>query len=45
MGFATVILGDLINLADKKRIVANFKKINFIFVKTLSEAIKILGGK
>jgi len=45
MGFATVILGDLINLADKKRIVANFKKINFIFVKTLSEAINILGGK
>ncbi len=45
MGFETVILGELINLEDKKRIIANFKKINFIFVKTLSEAIKILGDK
>jgi len=45
MGFTTVILGDLINDTDKKRIKTNFKKLNFIFVNNLSEAIKVFGGK
>ena len=39
------ILGDLINDTDKKRIKTNFKKLNFIFVNNLSEAIKVFGGK
>ena len=45
MGFDAVILGEPINLSDKKRLLENFKKIKFIFVKNLSEAIKILGDK
>ena len=45
MGFDAVILGEPINLSDKKRLLENFKKVKFIFVKNLSEAIKILGDK
>ena len=45
MGFDAVILGEPVNLSDKKRLLENFKKVKFIFVKNLSEAIKILGDK
>ncbi len=40
MGFKELILGDLSSEEEKKRILNNFKKIKFIFVKNISEALE-----
>lgn len=45
MGFQQVVLGDFGSLTDKKKIVDNFKKLKFVFVKSLSDVIKDLFGK
>jgi len=45
MGFKEVILADIANDKDRAKVINNFKKINFIFVKNLSEVIKEVFGK
>ncbi len=45
MGFKEVILADIANNKDRAKVINNFKKINFIFVKNLSEVIKEVFGK
>lgn len=42
MGFEQVILPSFSNQAENKKIISNFKKLNFIFVNSLAEAIKII---
>ncbi len=42
MGFESVILGDFFNLKDKDKLKNNFKKLNFIFIKSLGDALKII---
>jgi hypothetical protein len=42
MGFEQVVIGDLSSEADKKKLINNFKKLEFIFVKNLTEAIKTI---
>jgi DNA repair protein RadA/Sms len=42
MGFSEVLLGDFLSQLEKNRLKENFKKLNFVFVKNLSEAIKIV---
>ncbi len=42
MGFKEIILGEINNKDEKKRLINNFKKINFIFVKNISEALKLI---
>jgi DNA repair protein RadA/Sms len=41
MGFESVILGDFFNPKDKDKLKNNFKKLNFIFIKSLGDALKI----
>lgn len=45
MGFKEVILADIGSDKDRAKITSNFKKLNFIFVKNLSEVIKEVFGK
>lgn len=45
MGFKQVVLADMNSDKDKKRLLDNFKKIEFVFVKNLSEVIKEVFGK
>jgi len=41
MGFDTVILPDMALAKDKEKLIAGYKKLNFIFAKSLTDAIKI----
>ncbi len=45
MGFKEVILADMGSDKDRIKVTSNFKKLNFIFVKNLSEVIKEVFGK
>jgi DNA repair protein RadA/Sms len=45
MGFEEVILSDYFSEADKKRLISNFKKIKFVLVKSLAEALKVIFKK
>ncbi|MFA5644190.1 MAG: DNA repair protein RadA [Patescibacteria group bacterium] len=40
MGFQQVILSDSYKAEEKKRLLSNFKKLEFVFVKNLAEVIK-----
>lgn len=42
MGFTSVVLGEPLQAEDKKNLSDNFKKLKFIFVKNLAEAVRIL---
>lgn len=42
MGFDTVILPDMVSVKDREKLISSYKKLKFIFVKSLSEAIKTL---
>lgn len=42
MGFASVLLNDSLSVEEKDKLKSNFKKLNFIFVKNLGEAIKAI---
>lgn len=42
MGFSEVLLGDFLTQTEKGRLKEGFKKLNFVFVKNLSEAIEVV---
>lgn len=42
MGFDTVILPDMTATKDREKLISSYKKLKFVFVKSLSEAIKTL---
>jgi DNA repair protein RadA/Sms len=45
MGFEEVILSDYFSETDKKRLISNFKKIKFVLVKSLAEALQVIFKK
>ncbi|MDD3711596.1 MAG: DNA repair protein RadA [Patescibacteria group bacterium] len=45
MGFKEVVLGDFLSQGERDKLINNFKSLNFVFVKNLSEAIKSIFNK
>ncbi len=42
MGFDTVILPDMASAKDREKLISSYKKLKFVFARSLSEAIKTL---